>query len=271
MFRKEVYTHFTKTGKAQQVATIPWISSDFTSLTSAVSFNLGQPWYDDFGNVFVLRKAGAAVALGNVMMIDVPLTATAQTGSTTQQVFTNATLTASAEKGSFYIDDNIGTSGTTKTDVIKLIKDNTGGANAKVTVSQNNTAYANNQPDQDAYVTAPANSDAGRIYRPHQVIPMSTARSTLSSVVGIAVQAITSGNFGFLQTRGVALVSANAAVAWALNGPVIPDSATAGNAMGATSWQLTAKGPNIGESLSIISTSQANALGVCVLCLEQMS
>jgi hypothetical protein len=273
MFRKDVYTHFTKTGKAQQVATVPWISTDFTSLASSVSFNLGQPWYDDFGNVFVLRKAGSAIAIGNVLGIDAPLSATVQASSTLQVVNTNATLTANAEKGSFFIDDNIGNAGTTKTDVLKLIKANTGGANSNVTVSQNNPAFANNQPDPDAYITAPANTDVGRICRPHQVIPMPTARAATSGVIGIAVQAITSATFGFTQTRGIALVSAKGdVVAWAVNGPVVADGVAAGFAKGAATWQLTAVGPVIGESLSIsVAASATLALGVVVLGLENMS
>ena len=269
MFRKEVFTHYTKTGKAQQVATVPWISSDFTSLSSAVSFNLGQPWYDDFGNVFVLRKAGSAFTIGQIAEQQGAVTATVQSGSTTRIVNTNATLTANAEVGNFFTDSTIGDAGTNATDVLKLIKANSGGANATLTVSLLDTKFSNQQPDPDAYVVAPANTDLGLITRPNVVVPFATTNITFDVPVGISVQAITSGNFGFMQIRGMALVKAAGNVTpWIANKPITMDGVTAGFAKGLATFSGTAIA--VGQALQASGAAPANnALGAVFLAIEQ--
>jgi len=273
MQRKEVMLHYTKTGKGQQTATIPWISSDFTSFTSPASYNLGQPWYDDFGNVFILRKAQTAFTIGQVASQAAPLTATVQAGSTTRIVNTNATLVASAEKGNFFTDSTIGDAGTNAADVLKLIKDNSGGANATLTVSLLDTKNSNLQPDADAYVVAPANADLGLIVRPNNVIPFPVANITFDVPVGIAVQAIAIGTFGFLQTRGLALVKAKGDVTpWVTGKPVVPDGVTAGFAKGAATVQITATGANIGQAMQAsAAAAAASALGAVMLTLEPYS
>lgn len=272
--RRQVMLHYTKTGLGQQVATIPWISSDFTSLASPVGYNLRDQWWDSFGNSFVLKKGSGTIAQGNVVAAQGPVSTTVQAGSTTRIVNTNSTYTANQEIGNFFIDSTIGDSGTNSTDNLKIIKGNSGAASAStITVSLLSTSQSNQQADADAYVAAPSTSDQGYVYRPDTVVVFPHGNSTTEYPVGIAVQAIATTKWGFVQIRGIAQVSVDGVTAaWAAKQPVVPSSATDGFAMGQATVQLNAKGALVGQALNIsTANSSAVGLGVVALCLEQFA
>lgn len=271
MLRRQVMLHYAKTGTGQQVATIPWISSDFTSFTSPVGYNLRDQWWDSFGNCFVLKKGSGTINRGDVLAAQAVSAQTLTGTSTVRVVNTTSSLTANAEVGNFFIDQTLGESAV-QTDVLKLIKANSGAAGAStITVSLVDTKVSNQQNDADAYTTAPANTDTAAIIRPDTVVVFPTASITFDVPVGIAVQSITTATWGFAQIRGIALVHAKGDVtAWVANKPVVPDGTTAGYAKGAATVQITATGANVGQALQASAAAAATqALGVVNLVLEQ--
>lgn len=241
MFTRPVGLHYAKTGKAQQVATVPWISTDFTSFSSALGENLGQPWFDDFGNTFILKVARAsAIVLGNILEINAPGTDTALTASTTRvMLLTTGGLTAGAEVNN-WVYEAIIAKGSNKTDGVKLIKGNAAGS---LTVSNLDTKYGNLQADPDAYVVAPANTDAVAIIRPYEVILFATASAVIFPPVGVSAQAITQNAYGFTQTEGLALTTWDGVAAIVAKNCVIASAATAGQIKpGGVTWLTYAVG-----------------------------
>lgn len=244
---KFVTTRYIKSGKGQQVATIPWISSDFAAPTSVSlgslpsGFGLGQFWYDEFGNTFVCRQAknSTAFTIGQVAQMDVAAVDTVAASTTTRVVnLVTGGLTANAERGNFLLDKQIGngTTGATKTDCLKVIKENTA---SSLTVSYNiDTQHGTKQIDADAYVTAPSSAvpDNLTIIRPNRVKPFDHTQ-LVEIPTGIAVSAIasaTTGNFGVFQVGGLAIVAAKGDVtALAPDAPAVPDGTTDGVVKGA--------------------------------------
>lgn len=239
MFLKPTLTHFVKTNDGQQNATIPWISSDFAAPTVSSltvlpnGYGLGNIWYDEFGNSFVLRqlKGGTTAALGNVMQTDVPGSDTAAAGSTVSVVnLTGGGLTAKAEIGNFVVNQMIGdgTTGTTKSDVLKLIKDNAAGT---LTVGKTTNKYGKLQLDADNYTTAPVAANNLTFVRPNRVKVFDHTQ-LVELPVGIAVSAVassTAGNYAMLQVSGLAIVGAKGDVTpWAVDRPIVPDGVTDG-------------------------------------------
>lgn len=245
MLTKPVFLHAIKTGKGQQVSTIPWLSSDFSDLgTTPIlppkSLNLAQPWFDDFGNIFLAKKASSAFVVGNVASWPAAATSTVTgAGTTTQKVVWAAGgLTANAEIGNFLAELVILATGIT--DGLKLIKANTA---TVIVVSLTDTKVSNLQPDADAYITAPANGDAVSIIRPYNAVIFPAANAAIDNAIGIALGTITSGDIAMFQVGGLALVSGKGNVtAWAANAPVVPDGTTAGLAKGAAAAAANAIG-----------------------------
>lgn len=251
--------HWAKTGKAQQLALYPWISTDWTSFASgfggapgvpagSVGNMLGSTWFDDFGNTFALKmQRGANAVLGNVLNwsypgtggIAAPAGADTATAASTTTVVTATTggFTAGQEVGNWLFCLNIGngTTGTTKTDVIKQIKANS--ANT-FTISKLDTKYGNNVPDPDAYVTAPANTNNINVIRPFDVTLMQAAADNAKCLpVGIAAQAITQNTLGFTQVAGLAVVFSSVTALITAQQGVINDALVNGAAKGAgASW-----------------------------------
>ena len=233
MFQRFDKLHNAKTGLGQQSSTIPWMSSTFADqgTTAApvpgsfgVPNGLGQFWYDQFGNIFMLKHAAAAFTLGQVAQWNAPGTDTVSSATVRVITLTTGNLTAGAEVGNLVYDANIGASGTPKTDSLKYIKANTA---TTLTVSLIDDRVSNLQNDADAYTTAPAASDALTIIRPYDVVPLALANATTALPVGVAVSAITSGDYGMFQIGGLALVQSKGDVTALVAGaPVVPNGAT---------------------------------------------
>ena len=243
-------SHFAKTGRNQQVATIPWLSSDFQDLgtTSPIKWQLAMPWYDDFGNEFIVKIVrGGAVALGNTLTWNLPGTDTAAASSTTRIVnLTTGGLTAGAETfglgyaANFLYDRNLAVSGTPTTDGLKVIKGNAAGT---ITVSLLDTKYANNQADQDAYATAPATNDVLAIIRPYEVAIAPSASAATLFCAGVATGAILQNHWGFTQVGGLALtVAVGSVTALVAGAPAVPSGAANGTVIGAAAASANAVG-----------------------------
>lgn len=268
MLSKPVWLHAIKTGKGQQVATIPWLSSDFSDLgTTPIlppkSLNLVQPWYDDFGNIFIARKAVSAFAVGNVASWPAPATSTVTGGGTTTRVVQWAAggLTANAEIGNFLLEAVLAAAGST--DGLKLIKANSA---TIITISLLDTKVSNLQPDADAYAVAPANGDAVSIIRPYNATIFPLGNAATDNPIGIALGTITSGDIAMFQTGGLALVAAKGNVtAIAANAPAVPDGTTNGVVKGAAA----AAGNMVG--LSTQAFSAASGLAALFLTMGDLS
>jgi predicted outer membrane lipoprotein len=268
-------THFVKTGKSQQTAQFPWITSDFGDLNNspygnrAPGFMLGAPWGDDFGNVFILKiqrsgalTVGQTTQWGTVDAGGGHVTDTA-TGASTTRVITLTTggLTVGAETNNFVYDEVIARTGSPLTDGLKLIKANT--ANT-LTVSNLDTKYSNNQADPDAYATAPANTDALTIIRPYSTIVFPTAAAATGMVAGIAVSAVAQNSWYFGQVLGLAMVSAVGSVtALVINSPAVPSGALAGAVIGAAAVAA--------NQVGIAAAAKATAVGLVPLWLTTPS
>jgi hypothetical protein len=238
MLQHIVPLHFSKMGTGQGVATIPWVSTDFADIGTTLlnQGQLGNLWYDAFGNRFMVKKAASAFTIGQTSCLAAPGTDTAAAGTTTQVInLTTGALTANAEVGNFVYETEIGNGGTgaTKSDALKLIKANAAGT---LTVSLTDTKRSNLQIDADAYVTAPVATDHLTIIRPFSVVPTPTAQAATAFCQGIAVQAITSGDFGLFQIGGIALVLYASTTAAVANAPCAFSGATAGAVTGAAAW-----------------------------------
>jgi ElaB/YqjD/DUF883 family membrane-anchored ribosome-binding protein len=238
--------HFAKNSAGQQGPTFPWITSDFGDLNNSPygnkvpGFQLGYPWFDQFGNTFVLKiQRAATLAVGNTTQWGTTdqggghVTDTA-TGASTTTVITLTTggLTAQAEVNNFVYDEVLSRTGTPKTDGLKLIKANTA---STLTISNaSDTKYSNRQNDPDAYATAPANTDALTIIRPYQTIIFPTAAASTGFVAGVAVSAVAQDSWCFQQVAGLAMVQAVGSVTnLVINAPAVPSAAAAGTVIGA--------------------------------------
>jgi hypothetical protein len=246
MLTRPVALHFAKTGINQQVATIPWLSSDFADVVAfqmsgaklGLGFNLGQPWFDNFGNTFNLKIARSALVFGNLTCWNPP-TASAENGAGTTRTFipTSAMLAAGLEKGNFVSDTTL----TLDTDRLKLIKDNP--TTLLGVVSLLDTKYANFQADQDAYSVAPANADLLSIIRPYETIVFPTANATAGYASGVALGTVSTGDPHFEQTGGLAMINATGGgTALVAGSACVPSGVTAGNVIGAAAPLMNSPG-----------------------------
>ena len=246
--------HFAKTGKGQQVAQFPWISSDFGDLGNSPygnkvpGFMLGAPWGDDFGNIFILKilrgnGTDTTLAVGHTTQwyvgdssnVSNAKTTDTATGASTTRVITLTTGTQIvgelAAGGAWVYDEVIARTGTPATDGLKLIKANT--ANT-VTVSNLDTKYSNSQADPDAYTTAPANTDALTFIRPYQTQRFPSGAAATGMVAGVAVSAVARDDWHYEQVSGLAMVvSVGAVTALVINAPAVPSAAANGTVIGA--------------------------------------
>jgi hypothetical protein len=276
MFQKGEYSlqHFVKTGSGQQTATVPWITSDFGDLNNSPygnkvpGFQLGMPWYDNFGNCFTLKlQRSGTLAVGNTTQwgtIDAGgghVTDTA-TGASTTTVITLTTggLTAGelVSSGAFVYDEVLARTGTPLTDGLKFVKANTA---STVTISNSpDTKYSNAGNDPDAYATAPTNTDALTFIRPYQTIIFPTAAATTGMVAGVAVSAVAQNSWCFQQIGGLALVQAVGAVtALVINAPAVPSAAAAGTVIGAAAVAA--------NQVGICAAAKATAAGLAPIWL----
>jgi hypothetical protein len=199
------------------------------------------------------------MAIGNTVCLAAPGTDTAAAGSTTQVVnLTTGALTVNAEVNNFLYEKQIasGGTGTTKSDALKLIKANAAGT---ITVSLTDTKQSNLQIDPDAYVTAPATNDNLTIIRPFNVVAIPTAQAATALCQGIAMQAVTSGDFGLFQTGGIALVLYEVTTAAVANAPAVLSGATAGAVTGVANF---AAGNNPGIFLAAQTVAGLSVMGL---------
>lgn len=271
MFQKGPYAlqHFVKTGKGQQVATFPWISSDFGDLANSPfgnkipGFQLAFPWFDDFGNCFTLKQNRAtALTVGqNTQWYTLDAGAAhgtdTATGASTTRIITLTTggLTVGelVASGAFIYDEVIARTGSPLTDGLKFVKAQT--AANLVTVSVLDTKASNLQADADAYATAPANTDALTFIRPYQVTVFPTANAATGMSTGISVSAVAQNSLCFIQTAGLAMVSAVGSVtALVQNAPAVPSAALAGGVIGAAAVAA--------NQVGIAAAAKATAVGL---------
>jgi hypothetical protein len=246
--------HFTKTGKGQQTAQFPWLTSDFGDLGNSPygnkvpGFMLGAPWGDDFGNIFILKilrgnATDTTLAVGHTTqwyvgdssnVLNAKTTDTA-TGASTKNVITLTTGTQIvgelAAGNAWVYDEVIARTGTPLTDGLKLIKANTA---STVTVANIDTKYSNQQADPDAYATAPANTDALTFIRPYQTQRFPTGAAATGMCAGVAVSAVAQNDWHYEQVAGLAMVVAVGSVtALVMNAPAVPSAAASGTVIGA--------------------------------------
>ena len=253
MFQKPVWLHADKTSLGQQSATIPWLTSDFADLgVSPVlppkSLNLVQPWFDSFGNTFMVKFAASAFTIAQTAEWQAPAVSTIVAPITARTVTWNAGgLTVNGEIGNFLYDRTM-TATSVVTDSLKIIKANTA---TVITVSLLDTRISNLQNDPDAYTTLPTAADAASIIRPYNVVPFPTADITTGTVCGIALGTVALNHFGMFQIGGLAIVLASGNVtAIAANAPVVPDGVTVGAVKGAAA----AAANQVGLSTTAFST-----------------
>ena len=243
MFQHPAPLHYAKTGRGQQVATFPWLSSDFSDAgTSAVGFALGSPWYDEFGNSFLLKfnTAAGALAFGNTTIwATTAVDAVAAAPAPTVRAFGAATgfgLAANAEVGNWIYNLAKGTAGgATGIDSLKQVKASAvQAANQLITISVLDTKVSNLQADADAYAAVPVAAQGITMIRPHAITIFPTAGAAISKSQGIATGAVVASHYCFIQRSGLALVtSTGAGTALVMGSPAVPSGANAGNVIGA--------------------------------------
>lgn len=280
MFQRGPYSlqHFVKTGKGQQVATFPWISSDFGDLNNSPygnkvpGFQLGFPWFDDFGNCFTLKlNRAAALTVGqNTIWYTLDAggghgTDTA-TGASTKSIITLTTggLTVGelVTSGAWVYDEVLARTGTPLTDGLKLVKAQT--AANLVTVANIDTKVSNLQADADAYATAPANTDALTFIRPYQVTVFPTAGAAISYSSGIAVSAVAQNSWCFVQVAGLAMcVGVGSVTALVQGSPAVASAALAGGLIGAAAVAA--------NQVGVSAAAKATAVGLTPVWLLQLN
>lgn len=245
MFQRPILKNYAKTGHNQQVAILPWLSSDFADVgTSAVGFALGSPWYDEFGNKFMLKfnTAAAALAWGNCTIWATQATDTVKAAPptiTTQSFGLSAGfgLAANAEIRNFVFnyEKSALASATSRLNCMKVIKaSGATGAGELITVSFTDDRRSNMQPDADAYDVVPVAGQTVTVIRPYDITVFPTGSAAISKVNGIAQGAVTASHYCFVQTAGLALVSSTGSgTALVMGSPCVPSGVTAGNVIGA--------------------------------------
>ncbi len=230
---QQLLSHWTKTGTAQQVPTIPWISSDFSDLGTSLAPggygvtpgpNLCQPWFDQWGNSFQLGiQRGGALTVGQVVTWNDPATDTVAALSTTQVVNITGPIGAANTEINNYLWGAV-LAATASTQSLKRIKANT---TTSVTVSLNDPLMGNYPADPDAY--SAVTSGALTLIRPFETKIFPTAESAYGMPLGIALGAVAENHFYIRQTAGLGLVLTVVSPATTPHKPMIPSSATAGS------------------------------------------
>jgi hypothetical protein len=172
---------------------------------------LGQPIVDRNGFHFLYVRASEALALGNwVSLSDNPAAGVVSAADTTGDNIhvIRTTITAAtgknSEVGNFLALQN----STGSLTALKVIKGNTGGANAYFTISEKTifiglggTAATNARYDGDALSAAfTAAASTAQLIRCYQV----QAGAATEAPMGIAMGTVTSGNNTIIQTTGLA-------------------------------------------------------------------
>lgn len=184
-------------------------ATNFQSLAQGVGLTLGDIFWNNGvqgaseGNAFMVVKANAALTVGQVVAMDAAQSGTYTTaGSTAAVAKTNITEAGAVNSE---IDNFLGVLATGQTvPQIRRIKANSTGANATYTISLPDYLRPNLPNDLDTWTTTPTNGDALAVIRPFNVKVCTTALQP----IGIALGAVTSGNYTIIQVAGLAGVSA---------------------------------------------------------------
>jgi hypothetical protein len=245
MFQRLLFDslHFAKTGKGQQTAQIPWITTDFADLANSPygnkvpGFQLGLPWTDDFGNTFSLYISNGTLAFGNTCQWATPQ-ATTQNGAGTVTTLTpTAAVTPKTptDVGNFVYDATL----TLDTDRLKQIKGQISPTSIQIALTAD-TKHANfgsgivPWTDPDAYSVAPANADALTFIRPWERMVFPLGAATTGQVSGIALSTTADKDWHFEQVTGLAMVNSKGDVTpLVANAPAVPDGVNNGNVKGA--------------------------------------
>jgi hypothetical protein len=252
MLTRNVPLHFAKTGQGQQVATFPWLSSDFNDVVAVAKQGVGfgpygQPWFDQFGNTFSLGISAGVLAFGNVLTWGGSTggavggyQATTQNGAgTIRSITPTAAVTPKSptDVGNWVYDATL----TLDTDRLKLIKSQA--STTSLFISLLDPKFSNLQADPDAYSVAPANTDALNFIRPYEFTKLLLADLAKCMPVGIALGTTADKDPFFRQTGGLAMVNAAGNVtALVASQPAVPDGVTDGHVKGSATSAMNQVG-----------------------------
>ena len=164
------------------------------------SHNLGTLGIDQDGRKFRYVKAGATLTAGNVIQspaentTNESLTPTAvSSGATQVTITTGEAVTANQYAGGYVVGTN--TPGNGLVYKIKSHPANSGAATCVFTL------------EQPLLVTLTSDSRVDLVYDPYNGVIQNPSTAT-GGIVGVALKAITSGSYGWIQTGGVCSVLA---------------------------------------------------------------
>jgi hypothetical protein len=218
----------------------PWFASPYLDITAAnyasiaagVGLSLGDFWWNNGtqsgneGNAFMLVKANAALAIGQIVQIDAPQAGTyTAAGSTASKLVTNITEAGAVNSE---VDNYINVIATSQTvPNMRRIKGNTTGANAVYTISLPDYLRPSSPADLDVLVAPSlANGDPLQIIRPWNVV----VGTTNGIPVGVALGTVTSGSYTIVQVAGLTQILANGTTTLTVNQPAT--LGTLGRALG---------------------------------------
>lgn len=211
--------------------------SDITAIDTTQGFPLGTRGLDDKGNEYVYVQnlaTGATWAVGKVLMPAATVTAAATVTSSTDKLTISKTswgLTAGAYSGYYVFVTNGGDEGD-----LKVIKGND----------------ATNLFLETALTSALNGTSALAIFHPY-VCDLTTASGQVVPV-GVAMAAVTVGNYGWAQVRGVAPVIVSTGAPTAAKNIATGGATTAGQGVIGT----TAKGPFDEDSIGYVFVTNTN-------------
>jgi hypothetical protein len=204
-------------GGAGVTPEFPWYAAPYLDMTAAqlqslaqgVGLTLGDTWWNNGtqasaeGNCFMLVKANAALTVGQFVAMDAPQSGTYTTaGSTAAVTKTNITEAGAVNSE---IDNFLAVIATGQTiPQIRRIKGNTTGATASYTIALPDYLRPSSPNDTETWATTPTNGDALTIIRPFNVKVCTSALQP----IGVALGAVTSGNYTIIQIAGLAGISA---------------------------------------------------------------
>lgn len=169
-------------------------------------FQPGDVIVDKLGFQYVYVRANAGLAVGQCLRYAPNLTGTITSASSTvASITTNITTTIDESAVGSFLCSNGLASGTGPVFTKKIKKQTAIGANTNFKISLKQIFFGINQFDGDVLAASPAlvNGDVVHVIRAYSVDVAGVA----DPCYGIAMGTVTSGNFTFVQTTGLARVS----------------------------------------------------------------
>jgi hypothetical protein len=226
---REAFKAAAGSGWHQSFAGVSVADANFIQMggSKGARFEYGQNEY-----MIGRNRTGGVLAAGDIVKYRAALTGTI-TAATKAVLTTDQTYTVNEHVGKILFI----TAGTGIGQMRRIIA-NSGGANATITVAQNDGSLgiaAISTPD--AFGTLPVNTDTYEIICPWEIVKHAAATDF---IIGAALGDVADGEWTIFQTKGIALVSiVGSTDATTAGGPVVP-SATAGIAKGPTGAGITA-------------------------------